>query len=100
MNTKNIKEVIRKKLMNENILGPLANKTFEEYDVNKSGFIEKEELEVILKEIYKTLNLAPPSNEEVNQELNRLDYDKDGRLNLEEYRELIKDLIQYTVNQL
>ena len=100
MSFKNIKEDIRKKLMNENILEPLVNKTFEEYDVNNSGYIEKEELEVILKEIYASLMLAPPSNEEVNKELKRLDSDKDGRLKIDEYRQLIIDLILFSINEL
>ena len=92
----NAKDLVKKKMMEEKILSPLVDKTFEEFDKNRSGFIEMEEFIPLIKDIHKTLHLPPPSQLEIERELKRLDNDKDGRLSKNEYRELIEDLIIYT----
>ncbi len=43
------------------------------------------------------MHLPPQSQTEIQKELKRLDKDKDVRLNKREYRELIHDLIMYTI---
>ena len=91
------KEIVKKKMLEERIFGPLVDKTFEELDLNHSGFIEIEEFSPLINDIHKTLHLPPPSQTEIQKELKRLDKDKDGRLNKREYRELIHDLIMYTI---
>ena len=91
---------MKKKMLDDKIFGPLVDKTFEEFDKNKSGFLEIEEFAPLLKDIHKTLHLPPPSELVVEKELKKLDHDKDGRLNKEEYSELIEDLISYTIELL
>ena len=94
------KELVKKKMLDRNIFNPLVDKTFEEFDLNHSGFLELEEFAPLLKDIHRTLNLPPPSQLEIKKELKRLDTDKDGKLNKDEYRELVHDLIIYTVELL
>ena len=96
----NVKELMKKKMLEDRIFEPLVNKTFEEFDLNNSGYIEIEEFTPLIKDIHRTLHLPPPSMPEVKKELKRLDIDKDGRLNKNEYRELIHDLILYTIELL
>ena len=84
-------------MLEERIFGPLVDKTFEEFDLNHSGFIEIEEFTPLINDIHKTLHLPPPSQTEIQKEIKRLDKDKDSRLNKREYRELIHDLIMYTI---
>ncbi len=87
-------------MLEERIFEPLVNKTFDEFDLNHSGFIEIEEFTPLIKDIHRTLHLPPPSELEIKNELKRLDTDKDGKLNKNEYRELIQDLILYTIELL
>ena len=94
------RELVKKKMLEERIFEPLVNKTFEEFDLNHSGFIEIEEFTPLIKDIHRTLHLPPPSELEIKNELKRLDADKDGKLNKNEYRELIQDLILYTIELL
>jgi len=94
------KDIMKKKMLDDKILGPLVDKTFEEFDKNRSGYLEKEEFTPLLKDIHKTLHLPPPSELVVEKELKKLDHDKDGRLSKEEYTELIEDLISYTIELL
>ena len=99
MNT-NVRELLKKKMLEGRIFEPLVNKTFEEFDINHSGYIEIEEFTPLIKDIHRTLHLPPPSTSEINKELKRLDNDKDGKLNKDEYGELIHDLILYTIELL
>ena len=94
------RELVKKKMLEERIFEPLVNKTFDEFDLNHSGFIEIEEFTPLIKDIHRTLHLPPPSELEIKNELKRLDADKDGKLNKNEYRELIQDLILYTIELL
>ena len=94
------KEILKKKMLEERIFGPLVDKTFEEFDLNHSNFIEIEEFAPLIKDIHRTFHLPPPSNLEIQKELNRLDDDKDGKLNKDEYRELVHELILYTIELL
>ena len=94
------KEMVKKKMLEERIFSPLVDKTFDEFDLNHSGFIELEEFAPLINDIHRTLNLPPPSTNEVKKELKRLDNDKDGKLSKDEYRELVHDLILYTIELL
>ena len=94
------KEIMKKKMMDNDIFVPLVEKTFEELDLNNSGFIEIEEFTPIIKDIHKTLHLPPPKMKEIKNELSKIDIDKDGKLSKNEYKELIQDLILYTIDLL
>ena len=94
------KELVKKKMLDKKLFGPLVDKTFEEFDLNHSGFLELEEFTPLIKDIHRTLHLPPPSEIEIKKELKRLDKDKDGKLKKDEYKELVHDLIIYTIELL
>ena len=87
------KELVKKKMLEERIFSPLVNKTFEELDLNHSGFLEIEEFTSIINDIYRTLNLPPPSKKYIKDELKRYDANKDGKLSKNEYSEFLQELI-------
>ena len=97
MNT-NFKETVKEKMLDRNIFGPLVDKTFEEFDLNHSGFLELEEFTPLINDIHRTLKLRQPTSSEIEKELKRYDIDKDGKLNKNEYKELVQDLISYTID--
>ena len=92
-----VKKRMKDKLNDRNIFGPLVDKTFDEFK-NKNGFIDKENFTPIINDIYKTLKLPPPSNLIIDKEFKRLNKRKDGKLNKDNYSELIKDLIQVVID--
>ena len=55
------KAELRKKLLDEDNLKAMVDKTFKDADLNRSDFIEKDELATLLKSIYATVGLPPPS---------------------------------------
>ena len=97
---KDNKDKIRKRILDENVFGPMVEKTFKDADLDQSGFIEKNELAILLKSIHGTLNIPPPSNEDIEKELRRLDTNSDGKISKQEFRVLVKDLAMFTVDQL
>ena len=93
------KAELRKKLLDEDNLNAMVDKTFKDADLNRNDFIEKDELATLLKSIYATVGLPPPSKQDIDQELKRLDKNKDKRLSKEEFKVLVKDLCLFFVDQ-
>ena len=94
------KKELRKKILDENIFGPIVDNTFKDADINNSGFIEKNELFILLNKIRKNLDIPSATEKDVNNELNRLDTNKDGKISKNEFRELVKEIIMFSIDQL
>ena len=93
------KEEIKNKILDEQVFNALVDKTFSDADLNKNSKIEINELAVLLKSIYATIGLPPPSKEDVEKELKRLDKNKDDVLSKDEFKVLVKDLCLYLIDQ-
>ena len=94
------KKELRAKIMNEKIFGPIVDKTFQEADINHNGFIEKKELAILLKKIRDNLGFPPPTEEDIQNEMKRLDKNKDGKLSKDEFRVLVKELTIFSIDSL
>ena len=94
------KEKVKQQIMQESVFGPMVDKTFADADLDKSGFVERAELAILLKSIHATLNIPAPTEEEINNELKSLDLNKDGKISKEEFRTLVKDLAMFTIDQI
>ena len=93
------KEDLKKKILNKETFNAMLDKTFQDADLNKNNYIEKDELSTLLKSIYATIGLPPPSQSDVELELKRLDKNKDKKLSKEEFKSLVKDLCLYFIDQ-
>ena len=67
------KEKVKQQILNESYFGPMVDKTFSDADIDKSGFVDKTELAILLKTIHSTLNIPAPTETEINNELKRID---------------------------
>ena len=94
------KKKLRIKVLDENIFGPIVDNTFRNADINNSGYIEKKELYILLNKIRQNLDIPLAREEDVNNELNRLDTNKDGKISKNEFRELVKEIIMFSIDQL
>jgi thiol-disulfide isomerase/thioredoxin len=56
---------------------------FEKYDVDKSGFIETDELKLVLKALHM-------KEQEIQLVLQNFDYNKDGKLSRDEFKQLLE----------
>ena len=91
------KEKVKQQILNESYFGPMVDKTFSDADIDKSGFVDKTELAILLKTIHSTLNIPAPTETEINNELKRLDINKDGKISKKEFRTLVHDLSMFTI---
>lgn len=96
--SKERKEELKKRVLDESVFGPMVDKTFQDADLNNNGVIEKSELATLLKTIYGTFGLDGPTDEEVKDELKRLDQNCDGKINKEEFRTLVKELTLFSID--
>ena len=93
------KAELKKKLLDKDNFNAMVDKTFQDADLNRNNFIERDELATLLKSIYATVGLSPPSKQDIEQELKRLDKNKDKKLSKEEFKVLVKDLCLFFIDQ-
>ena len=91
---------LKNKILSDEYFLPLVEKTFNTADLDGSGFIERNELEVIIKSIHLSLNIAPPTQEDIDKEFKRLDTNYDGKISKEEFSVLVKDLALFSVDNM
>ena len=94
------KETLKNKIMDGAYLDEMVDTTFNNADLNKNSFIERNELAILLKSIYGTLGLNPPEEKEIDDELKRLDKNEDQKLSKEEFKVLVKDLAMFSVENM
>ena len=99
INNSSSKEELRKRILSKEIFEPMLNKTFNDTDINKNGYIEIFELANFLKSIYKAIGLPSPSDIEIEKELKRLDRNGDNKISKEEFRILVQDLCLYFIDK-
>ena len=62
-------------------------------DTDKSGQIDESELEKVMAQISNDMGAEPPSKEDVKEVLEHLDTDHSGKIDFEEFKVLIKDVL-------
>lgn len=81
-------------LNDENKLNVITKTSFDIVDIDKSGTIDEFELEKILAQISSDMGADPPTREDVKDVLKYLDTDKSGKIDFEEFKVLIKDVLE------
>jgi len=75
----------------------ITKAAFEAIDVNNQGFIERKEVETLLLNIAKDMNIKKPTKEETDEVMKQLDHDKDGKIRPEEFQVLVEEVIESMV---
>ena len=84
-------------LNDENKLNEITKTSFDIVDIDKSGTIDEFELEKILAQISSDMGADPPTREDVKDVLKYLDTDKSGKIDFEEFKVLIKDVLEVMI---
>ena len=72
----------------------IAQKSFEMVDIDKSGIISVDELEMMITEISTNLSLQPPSRAEVRRAFRDVDSNRNNKITLDEWTILIREVIK------
>ena len=66
---------------------------------DRSGQIDQEELEKVMTQISQDMGAEPPSKGDVKEVLEHLDTDHSGKIDFEEFSQLIKDVLNAMIEE-
>ena len=91
---------IKAKVLDEKNFGPIVDKIFDETDTDHNGYIDRSELGKLLGDLGKILECPVPTDEDIDNEIKRLDANKDGKISKKEIRPLVKELVLLVVENI
>ena len=80
-------------LKDENCFNAIAKAIFNKADADKSKFIDPQEFRKLMVDITAEYNLPTPTDEEIRTTMEKVDLDKNGTIEYDEFNELINFLI-------
>ena len=93
-------EELEKLINNEEALKQICQGVFNQFDKDKSGELDTNELEAIMKDVSKDLKIDPPTKDDVQQFLATLDKDKSGKISMDEFSVFLKKILQIALEAL
>ena len=93
-------EAYVKILEDEEKLDEISKIAFDNVNTNKSGEIDKSQLESMMNQIFSDLSNELPTKKEVDEVFDYLDSKKKGTLSLEDFKVLVKDIIKSMIEEL
>lgn len=81
------------------LIGLIAKTTFDISDEDGDGFIGLEDLGILMNKRAEINGLPEYTNEQVQAQMNKYDKDQDGKLNVEEYKAMLKKGSNFFVNK-
>ena len=91
------KDELTKKINDKGFINEVAKKYFEHYDLNTNSYIEKKELVKIMTDISNTYFGCPPEKSAIEDQFQKLDKDKNDRIDFNEFKNFIKEYLQMVV---
>lgn len=90
---------IREILRDDRKLHDIAKAAFDAVDVDRSGFIDEPELRTVMCSVANDIGMDTPSDSDVRDVLRELDTNRDGRISLEEFKVLIRQVLELMASQ-
>jgi Ca2+-binding EF-hand superfamily protein len=87
-------KAIKDILANEKKFTEVAKVAFDSVDSDKSGQIDAQELEKVMAQIAGDMGADPPTKEDVLEVLEHLDSDNSGKISFDEFKVLIRDVLE------
>lgn len=72
----------------------ITKAAFDALDINKTGSLERKEIETLLMNISKDLNAKKPSKDEIDEIIKELDQDKDGKIRPDEFQIVVEQVLE------
>ena len=93
-------ETYKKILEDEEKINEIAKVAFDNVNTDKSGAIDKTQLESMMNQIFSDLSNELPTKKEVDEVFDYLDSNKKGSLTFDDFKVLIKDVIKSMIKEL
>ncbi|KAL4470228.1 hypothetical protein ABPG74_011839 [Tetrahymena malaccensis] len=85
---------LRELLKDDHKVRQIAIAAFNTVDTDKSGYIDLDELEALMKDMAGQLNIQAPTKLEVGNAFKEIDADKDKRISLEEFTVMVREILR------
>ncbi len=82
--------ISKKELRDPEFIRNVANEIFKSEDVDESGYLEKDEIIDFLNEYFIGSGMEPPNPIEIDKIMKSFDINKDNKISLEEFTNMIK----------
>ncbi len=92
-------KAIRDILKNDKKFTEVAKVAFDSVDSDNSGQIDGSELEKVMIQIAADMGADPPSKDDVLEVMDHLDSDKSGKIDFEEFKVLIRDVLEAMLDE-
>ena len=90
-------DIYLKVLSKPNNLNLIAKDAFKVADKDNNGYIDKEEFELCMKNVSESFGLIYPKKEKVESEFERLDADKNGTIDFDEFKNYVIEIINLMI---
>lgn len=85
---------IKAKINDEKEFSKIVDLAFDAADKDKSGFVERNELKDVMTKAFQEFGApSPPTEVDIDEELKKLDTNKDGKISKDEFKILVKDIL-------
>ena len=88
------KQEIEAILRDEQKLNEVVLAAFNAVDTDGSGFIDEPELKIVMTGVARDIGMPEPSDSDVREVLRELDSNKDGRISVDEFKVLIRQVLE------
>ena len=92
------KDELAKKIYDDSFVTKVTKKYFDHYDKNSNRFLEKNELLEVMKDIAKTIFGCDPEKGALESQFEKLDKDKNNKIDLSEFKPFIREYLEMMVN--
>ncbi|CAG9321634.1 unnamed protein product [Blepharisma stoltei] len=86
-------------LRDDRKLHDIAKAAFDAVDADQSGFIDEPELRTVMCSVAGDIGMDAPTDSDVRDVLRELDTNRDGRISLDEFKVLIRQVLELMASQ-
>ena len=94
-----MEEVIQHLLENEEKFEIISQSLFKDADTGNKHVIKPKDFNKVINEISDDLNLEMPSEEEIKKILDKIDLNKDGKIEYDEFKTFLRNLFKEMLDE-
>ena len=88
-----MKEHILSLINDDKTFFPIVEEAFNAVDLDKNGFIDKDEFKICANQVAKGFGLEDPTELAIEDVYNKLDADKNGTIDIDEFKKYVREIM-------